>query len=81
MNLNQPLSAVVTNAEACLRWLDRGAPDADAARRSVEWIINDSNRASEVIRRIRMLAKKTEIEKVALDVNDVSQGGYRAAAE
>jgi signal transduction histidine kinase len=37
----------------------------------VEWIINDSNRASEVIRRIRMLAKKTEIEKVALDVNDV----------
>jgi PAS domain S-box-containing protein len=69
--VNQPLSAVVTNAEACLRWLDRGAPDADAARRSVEWIINDSNRASEVIRRIRMLAKKTEIEKVALDVNDV----------
>jgi PAS domain S-box-containing protein len=69
--INQPLSAVVANAEACLRWLDRGTPDLDAARRSVEWIIDDSHRASEVIRRVRALAKKTDIEKVPLDVNDV----------
>ena len=46
-------------------------PDLDGARRSVEWIIDDGNRASEVIRRVRALAKKTDIEKVALDVNDV----------
>jgi PAS domain S-box-containing protein len=69
--VNQPLAAVIANAEACLRWLDRGTPDLDAARRSVEWIIDDGNRASEVIRRVRALAKKTDIEKVALDVNDV----------
>ena len=69
--VNQPLAAVVANAEACLRWLDRGTPDLDAARRSVEWVINDNNRASEVIRRVRALAKKTEIEKVPPDVNDV----------
>jgi PAS domain S-box-containing protein len=69
--VNQPLAAVVANAEACLRWLDRGTPDLDAARRSVEWIIDDSNRASEVIRRIRALANKTAIEKSPLDVNDV----------
>jgi PAS domain S-box-containing protein len=69
--INQPLSAVVANAEACLRWLDRGTPDLNAARRSVEWIIDDSHRASEVIRRVRALAKKTDIEKVPLDVNDV----------
>jgi PAS domain S-box-containing protein len=68
--VNQPLAAVVANAEACLRWLDRG-PDLDAARRSVEWIINDGNRASEVIRRVRALAKKTDIEKEPLDVNDI----------
>jgi signal transduction histidine kinase len=37
----------------------------------VEWIIDDSNRASEVIRQVRALANKTEIEKVALDVNDL----------
>ncbi len=69
--VNQPLAAVVANAEACLRWLDRGTPDLDAARRSVEWIINDGNRAGEVIRRVRALANKTDIEKVPLDINDV----------
>jgi PAS domain S-box-containing protein len=69
--VNQPLAAVVANAAACLRWLGRGTPDLDAARRSVEWIINDGNRASEVIRRIRALANKTVIEKVPLDVNDL----------
>jgi PAS domain S-box-containing protein len=69
--VNQPLAAVVANAEACLRWLDRETPDLDAARCSVEWIINDGNRASEVIRRVRALANKTEIEMVPLDVNDV----------
>jgi PAS domain S-box-containing protein len=68
---NQPLAAVIANAEACLRWLDRETPDLDAARRSVEWIIDDGNRASEVIRRVRALANKTSVEKVPLDVNDV----------
>jgi PAS domain S-box-containing protein len=69
--VNQPLAAVVANAEACLRWLRRGTPDVDAACRSVEWIIDDGNRASEVIRRVRALANKTEIEKVPLDVNEI----------
>jgi PAS domain S-box-containing protein len=69
--VNQPLAAVVANAEASLRWLRRGTPDVEAACRSVEWIINDGNRASEVIRRVRALANKTSLEKVPLDVNDV----------
>src|ERR1700694_4107438 len=43
--VNQPLAAVVSNAEACLRWLDRRAPDLDEARRAVEWIIKGGNRA------------------------------------
>jgi C4-dicarboxylate-specific signal transduction histidine kinase len=71
--VNQPLAAVVANAEACLRWLDRGTPDLDAVRRSVEWVIDDCNRASEVIRRVRALANKAEIEKMPLDVNDVAR--------
>jgi signal transduction histidine kinase len=37
----------------------------------VEWIINDNNRASEVIRRVRALAKKAKIERLPLDINDV----------
>jgi PAS domain S-box-containing protein len=69
--VNQPLAAVVANADAALRWLDRETPDLPAARRSVEWIIDDGNRASGVIRRFRALANKSRIEKVPLDVNDV----------
>src|SRR5580700_4039256 len=53
--VNQPLTGVVANAEACLRWLRRGTPDVDGACRSVESIIDDGNRASEVIRRVRGL--------------------------
>lgn len=61
----------MANAEASLRWLDREPPNLVAARRSVEWIINDSCRASEVIRRVRALANKTEIEKGPIDINNV----------
>jgi PAS domain S-box-containing protein len=43
--VNQPLAAIVANADAALRWLDRSAPDLAAVRRSVEWVISDSYRA------------------------------------
>jgi PAS domain S-box-containing protein len=69
--VNQPLAGLVANAEACLRWLDRETPDLAAVRRSVEWVIEDGNRASEVIRRVRALVNKTSFEKVPLDVNEV----------
>jgi PAS domain S-box-containing protein len=69
--VNQPLAAVVNAAAACLRWLDRRTPDLDEARRAAEWIIKEGNRASEVIRRVRSLANKTDIEKVPLDIHDV----------
>ena len=67
--VNQPLAAVVTNAQACLRWLNRTPPDIEAARHSVERIIGDGKRATEVIERIRALAKKAAIEMVPLDLN------------
>ena len=69
--VNQPLAAAVSNAEASLRWLDPEKPNLAAARRSVEWVIEDSCRASEVIRRVRALAKKTDMEKVPLEINEV----------
>jgi PAS domain S-box-containing protein len=69
--VTQPLAGVIANAEACLRWLDRKAPDLAAVRRSVEWIIEDGNRACEVIRRVRALANKIEVEKVPLNVIDL----------
>jgi len=69
--VNQPLAAIIVNAEACLRWLDRATPDLNEARGAVDRIIKDGNRASEVIRRVRALANKTGAEKVLLDINDV----------
>lgn len=69
--INQPLAAIISNADACLGWMGREAPSLSAARSSVEWIIEDAIRASEVIRRIRALAKKGEIEMAPLDINEV----------
>jgi C4-dicarboxylate-specific signal transduction histidine kinase len=69
--VNQPLAAVVTNAQACLRWLALETPRPDEARAAVERIVRDGNRASEVIQRIRALVKKNDPQMVALDINDV----------
>ncbi|MBH5398082.1 PAS domain S-box protein [Bradyrhizobium sp. CNPSo 4010] len=69
--INQPLAAVIANADACLAWLQRSPPDIKAARRSVEWIIEDGRRAGDVIRHVRALAKRSDIEMVPLDANAV----------
>ena len=69
--VNQPLTAVVANAEATLRWLNREQPDLAAARRSVAWVIDDGCRASDVVRRVRALAKHSDMETVQLALNQV----------
>jgi PAS domain S-box-containing protein len=69
--VNQPLAAVVTNAAACLRWLDRETPNFDEARGTVRSIIKDGNRAGEVIQRVRALVNKTAGQKTQLHLNEV----------
>ena len=69
--VNQPLAAVVTNGQAGLRWLALEPPRLDEARAAVERIVREGNRASEVIQRIRALAKKNPTLMVSLDINDV----------
>jgi C4-dicarboxylate-specific signal transduction histidine kinase len=69
--VNQPLAGIITNGEACLRWLRNNPPDLDEARGAVARIIRDGNRASEVIRRLRALTKKSDLQKAPLDINDV----------
>jgi PAS domain S-box-containing protein len=54
--VNQPLAAIVTNGEICLRLLGRDVPDLDELRAAVHGMISDGRRASEVIRRLRALA-------------------------
>jgi PAS domain S-box-containing protein len=69
--INQPLAGVVTNGQACLRWLGREVPDLAEARAAVERIIRDGNRAGEVIARIRALVRKAAPQKTRLAINDV----------
>jgi PAS domain S-box-containing protein len=69
--VNQPLAAVVANAAASLRWLDRETPNLKEARSALASIVNDGNRAGEVIQRVRALVNKTADQKVPLDVNEV----------
>jgi C4-dicarboxylate-specific signal transduction histidine kinase len=69
--VNQPLAAVVTNGDACLRWLDRDVPQLDEVRDSVQLMIKDGNRAADVIQRVRALAKKTDAPKTPLPINEI----------
>jgi PAS domain S-box-containing protein len=69
--VNQPLAAIVANGQACMRFLRRETPDLNSLRGAIEWIVRDGNRAGEVIRRVRGLLKKANIQKDLLDVNDI----------
>ena len=73
--VNQPLAGIVINGEASLRWLGHQTPDMDEVRHAVERIISDARRASDVIRRIRDLAKKATPEMAPIDVNDIIDDG------
>ena len=69
--VNQPLAAIVTNGNACLRWLGGATPNLSEARQAVQRIIKDSYRASEVIARIRSLVKKSPPRNDLVDLNEV----------
>jgi C4-dicarboxylate-specific signal transduction histidine kinase len=69
--VNQPLAAVVANADACVAWLGHSNPDLAEARAAAERAIQGATRASEVITRIRSLINKASPEKVRVQLNDV----------
>ena len=69
--LNQPLTGVVTNGNACLRWLAAQPANLDEAREAVGRIIRDGNRASGVLARVSALMKKGEPVKESLDIKSV----------
>src|SRR5262249_49406863 len=70
--VNQPLSAIVNNGSACLRWLAGDSPDLppnlDEAREAARRVIRDGNRAGGGITRIRAFLRKTNTEKAQLDI-------------
>jgi PAS domain S-box-containing protein len=69
--IRQPLGAIVTNANAGLRWLDRPQPDLDEVRDSLRHIVGDGHRASEVIQSVRAMFTKGEHPGSPLDANDL----------
>lgn len=68
--VNQPLGAIVINGQACLRLLASNKPDIEEVREAVECMIADGIRASEVLKRIRRLLKKSRGGKSSYSIND-----------
>ncbi|HTV96736.1 MAG TPA: ATP-binding protein [Steroidobacteraceae bacterium] len=68
--VNQPLAGVVSSGSACQRWLASDPPNIERAVQSVERIIRDANRASQVVERIRNLAKNAPPNKASVNMND-----------
>ncbi len=69
--LNQPLTAILSNAQAALRFMAAKPPDLDEVREILKEIVEDNSRASQIIRGIRALVKNEEIEFVAVDLESV----------
>jgi len=69
--VNQPLAAVVTNADACAMWLANNPPNLDEARSAVDAIAREGTRASDVVRRIRAMFSKGAPERTAVNLNDL----------
>ena len=68
--VNQPLSGVVSNGSACLRWLAANVPNLDEARDAARRIVRDGKRAAEVLTRIRTLTRRASPPEERLDVNE-----------
>ena len=68
--INQPIGATLTNAQAGLRWLRAEPPNLEAVGRALDRIVQDSNRAGSIIHRIRALIKKAPPHMEDLAIND-----------
>lgn len=69
--VNQPLAAVVTNADACAIWLSRDPPNLAEARAAVDSIAREGTRASDVVRRIRAMFTKAAPERTRVRMNEL----------
>ncbi|HTB18739.1 MAG TPA: ATP-binding protein [Bryobacteraceae bacterium] len=69
--INQPLAAVVTNADACMMWLSSEPPNLEEARAAVGSIAQQGTRASDVVRHIRAMFTKAAPERTQVQMNDL----------
>jgi PAS domain S-box-containing protein len=68
--VNQPIAATVTNAQAGLRWLDARPPNLEEVRQTLGRIVKDGNRAGDVVGRIRALIKRVPARKDEVEINE-----------
>jgi PAS domain S-box-containing protein len=68
--VNQPLAAVATSGNACLRWLNREEPDLASARDAAARVVREAHRAADVIHSLRALARKSGPQLTKLDIHD-----------
>jgi len=68
--VNQPIAATATNADAALRWLGARPPDLEEVRQALDRIVKDAHRAGDVIAGIRELIKKAPLRKDRVDINE-----------
>jgi PAS domain S-box-containing protein len=68
--INQPLAAIVTQSDAGLRFLNRDEPDLDEVRDALSCIARDAMHASDVVRGLRALARKSGPQLTRLDIDD-----------
>ena len=68
--INQPLTAVINNGSAALRWLAHDTPNVAEAGAALKDIVKEGTRASEVIERIRGFLRHRKQEYVEIDIND-----------
>jgi PAS domain S-box-containing protein len=69
--VNQPLAAILTNAETSLRWLSREDPNVTKAEQLTSRIVKNAQHASDIVNRIRGMTTKNESERTAIDLNEV----------
>jgi PAS domain S-box-containing protein len=69
--IRQPISAALTNAKTCLRWLSRDEPDVSEAGEAASRLVKDVTRAADIIGRIGSLFKKGAPQRELVDVNDL----------
>jgi PAS domain S-box-containing protein len=69
--IKQPIGSAVTNAEACVRLLDRDEPNLSEAREAAFEMVRDAKRAADIIDRVRSLYQKGSSEPAMVDVNEV----------
>ena len=69
--VNQPIAAALTDANTCMRWLNRDQPDVQEAREAASRVVKDATRAAEIISRVRQLFKKGVAQRELVDINDI----------